>query len=50
MPTMLCIGIAGYLAANSISGWPWFLFLGLLVSTFKVKWDDGHDDDNDNDD
>ena len=28
--SLCCIGAAGYLAANSKTGWGWFLFVGLL--------------------
>jgi len=31
LPSMICIGISGYLLYNGIEGWGWFLFVGLLT-------------------
>jgi hypothetical protein len=31
IPSSICIGGAVYMAVNGISGWGWFLFVGVLV-------------------
>jgi len=31
IPSILCIGISGYLIANGIAGWGWFLVVGVLA-------------------
>ncbi len=39
--SIICGGTAAYLAANSLEGWGWFLFVGLLgastATSVKVK-------------
>lgn len=30
---LMCIGGAAFLAYNKVSGWGWFLFIALLLST-----------------
>ncbi len=32
IPTLLCFSISGYLVIQSITGWGWFLFVGLLCT------------------
>lgn len=31
--SILCAGIAGFLAFNKIYGWGWFLFVSIVLST-----------------
>lgn len=35
---VLCVGIAAYLEANSLEGWAWFLFVGLLGYGSVEEW------------
>jgi hypothetical protein len=45
LPALLCIGISGYLATQSIEGWGWFLFATLvLVGMMGMSYSDesGH--------
>lgn len=38
IPAILLFCIAGYLVINSLAGWGWFLFLGLLCThTFSKE-------------
>jgi len=37
LAALLCIGTAGYLAANDKGGWGWFLLVGLLCAG-SVAW------------
>ena len=30
-PAVICVGGAVYLAANGLSGWGWFLFVGCII-------------------
>ena len=38
--SLCCIGTATYLAANSKTGWGWFLFVGLMCGKY-IKLDKG---------
>lgn len=31
IPSAVCFSAAGYLAANGIDGWGWFLFVGVIL-------------------
>ena len=31
LPSIVCFAAAGYLASKGMSGWGWFLFVGVLA-------------------
>ncbi len=43
-PALACIIASIYLAANSLDGWGWFLFAGVIV-TQTVKTNKEHEND-----
>jgi hypothetical protein len=40
LPGLLCIGLAGYLATQSIEGWGWFLFVALVLGMKALRYSD----------
>lgn len=37
MPATICVSVSGYLAIHGLSGWGWFLFVGLLLSSVSFS-------------